>query len=395
MRFLLVVVFGIFGWLSNSQGQSSFEEKLYELYDEANLPGFAVAIVNEEEIIYQKAFGFENIADKKPFSTETLLPIASISKTFLGMALMRAIELDIISLETPINDILPFKVINPKHPDIPITIAHLAEHTSSISDEDSGLKTFILKETISLSKGTVNRETLKTIKSWNKNHEQNLTPLLGSLLSKKGSNYKKKYFSKCKPGEKYEYSNLGIALLGLIVEIGTQESLLTFIEKEILLPLKLSNTGWIQSIQNKDSELAVGYFENRKEVPFYQGLLYPAGGMYSSCKDLTIFLQEHIKGYKDGITASILNQNSYNHLLLPHSKSSNSDAESRTYIWKIKGTKVSHNGGNYGTIVLMDFDNESKIGRIFMTNTSSYQSSKFNPTIIEIWELLNSQTIKE
>jgi CubicO group peptidase (beta-lactamase class C family) len=56
---------------------------------------------------------------------------------------MKAIELGKISLEDDINEILPFKVINPYHNNIPITIRQLVNHTSSINDGGNYNKVYI------------------------------------------------------------------------------------------------------------------------------------------------------------------------------------------------------------------------------------------------------------
>jgi len=107
-----------------------------EIYSESNFPGFAVAIVKNEKILYQNGLGYADLENKIPFSVNTIQNIASISKTFIGVAIMKAIEQDYLTLDAPINEILPFKTVNPYFPDAQITIRHLATHTSGIKDLD-------------------------------------------------------------------------------------------------------------------------------------------------------------------------------------------------------------------------------------------------------------------
>ena len=71
----------------------------------------------------------------------TIHVIASISKTFVGIAIMKLVESGKLKLDDPINDYLPFEIRSPHYPEVDITIRHLVTHTSSLNDEfDNGEK---------------------------------------------------------------------------------------------------------------------------------------------------------------------------------------------------------------------------------------------------------------
>ena len=108
--------------------------ELNQQISSSKIPGLGVSIVSSNGILYSKGFGSRNIEVNLPYDSLTLQPIASISKTFIGLALMKLVEENKIDLNTDINSILPFKVINPHFPESKITILHLATHTSSITD---------------------------------------------------------------------------------------------------------------------------------------------------------------------------------------------------------------------------------------------------------------------
>ena len=55
--------------------------------------GFAVSIVNDKGTLYQQGFGFADIKNEKAYTDSTIQNIASISKTFVGLALLKAEEL--------------------------------------------------------------------------------------------------------------------------------------------------------------------------------------------------------------------------------------------------------------------------------------------------------------
>ena len=102
--------------------------------------GFSVAIVNESGTLYEKGIGYSNVEIKKKYTESTIQNIGSISKTFVGIALLKAQELGKLKLDDPINNYLPFRVKNPFYPETHITIRNLATHTSTITDNEFYLK---------------------------------------------------------------------------------------------------------------------------------------------------------------------------------------------------------------------------------------------------------------
>ena len=117
--------------------KDSLDFKLTQAFNKTKVPGFTAIIINKNGIAYQKSLGYANSKEHIPFTTQTIENIGSVSKTFIAVALMKAIELGYFSIETNINEILPFKVINPYFQDYPITIKQLTTHTSGIIDNDS------------------------------------------------------------------------------------------------------------------------------------------------------------------------------------------------------------------------------------------------------------------
>ncbi len=126
--------------------KDSLNVALDKIYQQGLFNGFAVAIVDEKSTLYEKGFGFADAREKKPYTEKTIQNIASVSKTFVGITILKAQELGKLNLDDPVQKYLPFKVVNPNFPQIPITIRHLATHTSSILDNEFYLsKNYFLK----------------------------------------------------------------------------------------------------------------------------------------------------------------------------------------------------------------------------------------------------------
>jgi len=165
----------------------SLTQALNELYSLGYINGYAVTLVNDTGPLYQKGFGYMDVAAKKPYTDSTVQNIASISKTFIGISLMKAQELGKLKLDDPINSYLPFKVINPYFPEKEITIRHLATHTSSITDTKYyNKKSYVLKENIPAGKLKDLNETFNSPST-----KTTLMKFLPMILDAKGKYYKK------------------------------------------------------------------------------------------------------------------------------------------------------------------------------------------------------------
>ncbi|CAF3399367.1 unnamed protein product, partial [Rotaria sp. Silwood2] len=112
--------------------KTSIENSLYD----TNIPGLVAIVVNSTHILYEQAFGYNAppiFEERQPIdSSKTIFVLASISKTFIGVAAMQLVELHELDLDKDINEYLPshMKVIHPFYPNISITMQHVLSHTS-------------------------------------------------------------------------------------------------------------------------------------------------------------------------------------------------------------------------------------------------------------------------
>ncbi len=345
-------------------------EELEQIYKLGHINGFSVAIVNADSILYTEGFGYSDIVRKKEYTANTVQTIASISKTVIGIALLKAQELGKLKLDDPINEYLPFKVINPYFPEQPITIRHLASHTSTIKDASQYEgKGYVLKE-----KENGGSKVNKNFRP--PNEMMDYSVFLEHILNKNGTWYKKKNFIKKKPGEIFEYSNLGAGLAALVLQNAVNEPFHQFTDTHIFKPLNLSNTGW--SLEAMDTtEHTKFYADTTTELAPYQLVNYPDGGLITSATDLGTYLSELISGYQGNGT--LLNKESYAELFSPNLNDANhKDRNESTYNDEYnmgifmgisaKG-KIGHSGGDPAVTTLMFFDSKTKIGKLLIANT--------------------------
>ncbi|HPH85803.1 MAG TPA: serine hydrolase domain-containing protein, partial [Ferruginibacter sp.] len=111
--FFLFVFVALAGNINAQKTVPGLDERLKNVLAISNLPGFAVAVVKDDQVLFSKGYGYADRKKKTPYTPETIQPVGSVSKTVIGLAIMQCIENGSFTLETDINDILPFKIINP------------------------------------------------------------------------------------------------------------------------------------------------------------------------------------------------------------------------------------------------------------------------------------------
>lgn len=223
--------------------QKELTEKLSEVGETTCFNGFGIALVNDKEILYQNGFGITNCETKQKYDENTVQNIASVSKTFIGIAILKAQELGKLKLDDPINEYLSFKVINPYYPEIPITIRQLTTHTSSINDTEEYLtNAIVLKDTTNLANNL--KIEISPTKFNPPSAKISFEEFLFNILTVNGKWYLKEVFLDKKPGELFNYSNVGSTLAALVLEKATGTSYDQFTTTYILKPLKMNNSGW-------------------------------------------------------------------------------------------------------------------------------------------------------
>jgi CubicO group peptidase (beta-lactamase class C family) len=355
--------------------QNELTEKLTVLSKTTCLNGFGVALVNDKEILYQNGFGIANVEKGEKYTENTIQNIASVSKTFIGISILKAQELGKLKLDDPINNYLPFKIENPKYKNSQITIRQLVTHTSSIIDNEEYMhRAWILNDTIDLDKNL--KIDIGVCKFSAPSTAVSMEDFLKNVLTKNGKWFKPNTFSDHKPGEIYEYSNMGATLAALVLEKATGEKFDEFTVKYILKPLKMESTGWgLASIDiKKHSRL---YSDKKTAYPFYKCVTYPDGSIITSSSDMSKYIFELMKGYEG--KGTLLSKASYKEYFKPQLKAENfidrdTDIYSDEYNTGINmgfssAGNFGHYGGDPGISSGIWFTPKSKTGRYFITNT--------------------------
>lgn len=380
--------------------KDSLTNELKEVYKQGEFNGFSVAIVDKNGTLYTKGVGYSDVTLKKNYTENTIQNIGSISKTLVGIALLKAQELGKLKLDDPINKYLSFKVENPFYPKNQITIRNLATHTSTITDNEFYLnKNYILKPDQDLSNVKLRLEDEQIINPFDSTIL--LETYLKNVLTKDGKWYKGQDFLNRKPGEIYEYSNVATGLAAYIIERATGISFSKFTEKYILHPLKMKSSGW--HFEDVNFQNYSRLYQNPDTLlPFYSLITYPDGNFITSSSDLAKYLSELIKGFEgNGTILSIESYKEYfkeqlaakNFIKRNERNPYNEEYNIGIFIGFSYTGNIGHTGGDPGVSTIMFFNPKTKIGRLLIVNTN-INNKKGNDEFYNIWGTLEKYQFK-
>lgn len=359
-----------------SFGQSRFDtltKSLQGVYQRDSLPGLSVVLVNEKKIIYQQSFGYADIEQQIKYSTKSIQTIGSVSKTFAAIALMKAVELGYFDLDTEINTILPFKVVNPNAPDSQITVRQLANHTSGIVDNPALFYDTYQFDTTLAGYSPVAYAKLKKLGFNQRINDCSLARFLYDYLSEKGQYYTKQNFGLDAAGRSSSYSNIGSALAAYLVEIKSGMSYADFTRRYILRPLHMRHSSWFLNAKRL-KRYARPYDDTFLSLPFYHLITYPDGGLRTNTADLSKYLMALLQGYQG--KEKLLKKGSYTTMFTPQFSNESPPKgirlinRNKGIFWNlyVNGT-IGHDGDDPGVSSFLFFNPRTGLGGVFLSNT--------------------------
>lgn len=319
----------------------------------ARVPGMSVAVLADGQLAWAEGYGWADIDNRVPVTPDTLFMIGSISKPVSATGVMwlhdRGLDLD-----EDVNGYLPFEVRNPSFPDIPITLRQLLTHTSSISDARS-------------ENSTVWWDIVSTDGDW----PGSLTQFLIDYLTPTGRYYDPGgSFHDGAPGTRWDYSNVGYALVGAVVEQVTGGSFEDFQQAVLLGPLEMTESSWFLRDLDLD-RVAVPYrWEAGSYLPYghHGAAFFPAGMLRTSATQLSNFASLHLaRGKYDG--HRILERGTARQMMRVQFPEIAPNGGLGFGLEERGGTRrASHGGAFYGCTAFLWLDLDRNLGIIALTN---------------------------
>lgn len=280
-------------------------------------PGAAVAVVYDDEILYQQAY---NQSIHRPYA------VLSFTKTFTALAVLQLVEAGKLRLEDRAAGVLGAPLEMDRFAHRPITIRHLLTHTSGIPDSGPLRK-------LDLYPAPYIPE---------QNHPA---------------------------GDRFQYSNPGYRLLGMIVEQASGQSIQSYITENLVRPLEMRNTRF--SIRSNG-----------------------ASGMVSSVADLSNYVELYINRGVFRDKRIISEKHFYDLFTTPTAKASCDYAEHRGIAWRVQTYQdrvllMNHAALGLGVGGMIQIYPEHKIGFVFLSNPPTYNDDRYLRFYKELRDRLN------
>lgn len=269
---ILIISLLIFSFTirTDNPKKKSIEDITAELVNEVakdNIGSLSITILTHDSISYFKSYGKINKFNKFLPDTSTLFRIASVSKSFEAVLMMKLVEEGYFKLDEPIEKYLPeVKLLEGYSDSTQITFRQLASHTAGLARTS-----------------THGSEQQGATSDWEKK-------TLSAIPHTKFI---------CRPNTKMAYSNVGYAILGLAMSRAANTPYIKLISDKILVPLKMNST-YFDVPENKLKYMADGtcdcgmlnHKNTRTPKKERRGLGYdtPGGSIFSTPSDLSKFL---------------------------------------------------------------------------------------------------------
>jgi len=247
------------------------------------IPGVSAAVLQDQTVVWSTGSGYADLATKHPATPETIYSICSISKLFTSVAVMALRDQGELRLDDPVGKHLPWYAVRQRYPESgEVTIEGLLTHASGLPREAaysywSGPDfVFPTREEIIAALST----------------QETLYP----------------------PETYFQYSNLGMSLLGQVVEAASGRPYHEYVRSTILDPLGLGHTTSEMPASERGKALATGYGAFPREgerpvLPFFTAKgIAPAAGYASTALDLVKFAAWQFR-ILDGRAKSVLDRN--------------------------------------------------------------------------------------
>ncbi|WP_437223721.1 serine hydrolase domain-containing protein [Planctomicrobium sp. SH661] len=203
---------------NRASASKAFDELMTAFIEQNQVPGAALAISQQGELIYTRGFGFADRETRQPVQAESLFRIASVSKPITAVAVLQLVERGILGLDDPILGRMKFQIsksdagkLDPRWRRI--TIRHCLQHTGGW-DRTESFDPIATPHRISESLGI----------PYPIHPDDIIRFMMGRPLD-------------FEPGDHEVYSNFGYLILGRIIEKNSGQTYEQYVQEHVFRPI--------------------------------------------------------------------------------------------------------------------------------------------------------------
>ncbi len=340
-----------------------FDALVKEALTAGKIPGAAVAIVSQNEIVLLKGYGVREVGRPERIDEDTVFRLASVSKGFAAVLTGLLVEDGVFGWDDKVLEYLKDFSLGDSAHTREVTIRHILSHTSGVQEH-----------------------AFTTLLDSNVPYEKIIKELDRANIV-------------CEVGEYFSYQNVIYSLIGDILKSATGHDYELLLRLKIFWPLAMNRAslGW-NGIKSSANRATPHIRYSRKWTPIKISKTYysvpPAAGVNASISDMAKWLRALLGG-----ASSIISPNVMQEVTTPFVRTSKMKRYFRSWRnlkkawyglgWRVfdySGTKRVHHGGYVrGYRVEMAFAPEEGIGMVILMNGASRFANICVPTFFDLY----------
>jgi CubicO group peptidase (beta-lactamase class C family)/D-alanyl-D-alanine dipeptidase len=308
---------------------------------EKGIPSIAVALVDDQQIVWARGFGLADPASKVAAAAATVYRVGSVSKLFTDIGVMQLVEQGKLDLDAPVTDYVPD--FHPQNPfGKPITLRELMSHRSGLVREPP-------------------------VGHYFDGQPPGLTEVVRSL------NETTLIYP---PGTHTKYSNAGITVVGYILQQRAGQPFAPYLKTAVLGPMGLHTSGFepTPDLTRSLAKASIWTYDGRLfPAPTFQVGIFPAGSLYTTVQDLGKFESVLFAGGR-GPDGQVLNPSTLQEMWTPQfAKAEQTGGFGLGFaLGKLEGHRqVGHDGAIYGFATSLDALPDDKLGAVAVATLDS------------------------
>lgn len=263
----------VFGCNFTSQAQDSIEKRIKTVLEENNVPSLSIGVINNGDVVFLKGFGVKSRKDSTEVMGNSIFQIASQSKMFTAIIVKNLIQEGKLNLDDSINTYFSDEITEENKTRLKrIKLINFLNHSAGLS-----------RDGFSIYRDRVEGE------AWRNDYPR--AELIADINSIK---------LETEPGTKFQYSNSGYAVVGLICENVSGLKYEELLKKYVTGKYGLKNT--VVTLDTQQQKMLVKPYKkserNVETQASIMGMATPASALYSNSTDLIKILSKQINAYR-------------------------------------------------------------------------------------------------
>lgn len=344
LKLAALLILSLAAFAQTRPGLDGFDAFAGKALQDFDVPGVAIAIVHNDQVILSKGYGLRNVARNLPVTPKTLFAIGSSTKSFTVVSMGLLADQGKLDWDKPVREYLPNFRLQDQFATDRMTPRDLVTHRSGLPRHD------LMWYNSPFSR----KEIYDRLRYLEPSHDFRTT---------------------------FQYQNLMFMTAGYLAGQIADMPWESVVRERIFKPLGMSSSNFSITESQKGGDFAMPYSkvkETVKEIPFRNiDEIGPAGSINSNVEDMLRYVRMHLtKGKLDGkqfLSESNVVQMQTPQMVIPgtlrYTETGHQSYGMGFFITTYRGHKVVHHGGNIdGFTALVSFAPQDNLGIVILTN---------------------------